>query len=101
MKVLETGKPVIASNTYLDVDFELYCIPEYPANPNNINWDEALKCDGFSDHCVGIAEAVKYAKLKPDSIIEKHVKLVNTNSPDSPFSITVQELATLITLSTS
>jgi len=106
--VEETQKPTTFSNGHNaelisvpDHWKKLYCIPEYPAEPEDIKWEEALKCDGFSDHCLGIAEALKYAKLKPDSIIEKHVKLVNTNSPDSSFSITVQELATLITSSTS
>ena len=99
--VLNTDKKIIVSNGDLPNSYRLYCIPDYPANPGDISWKEILKYDGFSDHTVGITEAVKYANLKPNGIIEKHVKLVNTNSPDSPFSITTQELATLITLSTS
>lgn len=104
------NKPIIFSNGFKtaihpqtwDDDFiELYCIPEYPANPHDINWEIALKCHGFSDHTLGIESALKYARLKPDCIIEKHVKLEDTNSPDSFFSITTQELAQLITLSTS
>ena len=104
LKVRKTGKPIIYSNGHLYPSpkySKLYCIPEYPADPAEIDWEEALKCDGFSDHCVGIAEAVKYAKLKPDGIIEKHVKLKDSKGPDAFFSITTQELATLITLSTS
>ncbi len=100
-RVLHTMKPIISSNGYLESASDLYCIPEYPANPKDINWQDALNCDGFSDHCLGIEQAVQYVKLKPDSIIEKHVKLEDNSSPDSPFSITTQELATLITLSTS
>ena len=102
-----TNKPMIYSNphhlfyTKRDIDRELYCIPEYPANPDKIDWKELLECDGFSDHTLGIEMALKYARLRPDSIIEKHVKLDDNLSPDSPFSITTQELATLITLSTS
>ena len=102
--VERTRKPIIYSNGSLypyTKNKKLYCIPEYPANPDKIDWEELLECDGFSDHTLGIEMALKYARLRPDSIIEKHVKLDDNLSPDSPFSITTQELATLITLSTS
>ncbi len=99
--VQKTDKKIIVSNGDIPESYRLYCIPDYPANPNDISWTEILKYDGFSDHCVGITEAVKYAKLKPDGIIEKHVKLKDSKGPDAFFSITTQELATLITLSTS
>ena len=102
--VERTRKPIIYSNGSLypyTKNKKLYCIPEYPANPDKIDWKELLECDGFSDHTLGIEMAQKYARLRPDSIIEKHVKLDDNLSPDSPFSITTQELATLITLSTS
>ena len=80
---------------------QLYCIPEYPANPDDINWKQASMCDGFSDHTLGIDHALNYAIQNPDKILEKHVKLVDSKGPDAFFSITTQELATLITLSTS
>jgi len=104
LAVRKTGKPIIQSNGK-DINSKnvkkLYCIPKYPANPLEIDWDKAQKCDGFSDHTLGIESALKYAKLKPDSIIEKHVKLEDSKGPDAFFSITTQELAQLITLSTS
>lgn len=102
--VRKTGKPIIYSNGRLAPEpnyKKLYCIPEYPADPNDIDWKKALECDGFSDHTLGIESAVKYARLKPDSILEKHVKVFDNNSPDSLFSITTQELAQLIILSKS
>ena len=76
-------------------------MPQYPAKSENIHWEEALKHDGFSDHTLGIESAVKYGRLKPDAIIEKHIKLEDSKSPDAFFSITTQELATLITRLTS
>jgi len=105
-KVEGTGKPVIFSNGHksyiipIDGAKQLYCIPEYPANPDDINWKQASMCDGFSDHTLGIDHALNYAIQNPDKILEKHVKLVDSKGPDAFFSITTQELATLITLST-
>jgi len=103
--VYDTGKPIIYSNGFHkfapQTGQELYCIPEYPANPNDIDWKEALKCDGFSDHTSGIEMALEYCGMKPNSILEKHVKLKDSKSPDASFSITTQALAYLITALTS
>jgi len=110
--VKKTGKPFIFSdgfNTKFTMDRwkgnslvkQLYCISEYPTNPDDIDWEEILKYDGFSDHTLGIETALKYCKLYPDKILEKHVKLEDSKGPDAFFSITTQELAQLITLSTS
>jgi len=103
--VLDTKKPIIFSSGFHEINNfkgkRLYCIPEYPANPDDIDWEVALRCDGFSDHTLGIVSALRYAFEKPDSIIEKHVKLEDSKGPDAFFSITTQELAQLITLSTS
>jgi len=101
LAVRKTRKEIIVSNGNIPNSKRLYCISEYPTNPLEIDWDKAQKCDGFSDHTLGIESALKYAKLKPDGIIEKHVKLVDSKGPDAFFSITTQELAQLITLSTS
>ena len=98
-----TGKPVIYSNgTLHDSNTkQLYCISEYPANPDDIEWDIIGIYDGFSDHTLGIESALKFAKLYPDKILEKHIKLKDSQGPDAFFSITTQELATLITRLTS
>jgi len=97
--VVRTGKDMIVSagRPPFNNDYELYCIPEYPANPDDIDWDAILELDGFSDHTLGIGAAIKYGRLCPDGIIEKHVKLKDSKGPDAHFSITTQELATLIT----
>jgi len=103
--IIQTGKPIIFSNGFNALTVftakQLYCIPEYPTNPDKINWKQAGICDGFSDHTLGIDTSLIYCIQNPDKILEKHVKLEDTNSPDSFFSITTQELAQLITTSTS
>lgn len=104
--VEKTGKPIIYSGGSLGLHpdfYRLYCVPEYPTNPDDIEWDKIVYCDGFSDHTLGIETALRYAKTYPNKILEKHVKLSDqdTQSPDAHFSITTQELAQLITLSTS
>jgi len=105
--IIKTGKPVIFSDGYC-TNFSwphykrLYCIPEYPADPKDIDWEELTEYDGFSDHTLGIESALKYAKYCPKNmILEKHVKLKDSKGPDASFSITVQELATLIMRSKS
>jgi len=96
--VIKTGKPVIFSHTpYATSNWlNLYCVSEYPADPEDIDWDALLDTDGFSDHTLGIETALKYCKLNPDGILEKHVKLPDSVGPDAHFSITTDELAELI-----
>jgi len=111
--VHKTGKPVIVSHGIKENWFEtqqwfdmkltddLYCISEYPAYEKDIDWDDMRNFDGFSDHTLGIKSALKYCKMFPDKILEKHIKLEDSKSPDAHFSITTQELAYLITKVTS
>lgn len=78
-----------------------YCIAEYPLLFNKINWNNALKYDGFSDHTFGNTAAILYTALKKQLgakriIIEKHVKLENSKGPDASTSITTEQLAELI-----
>ena len=78
-----------------------YCISEYPAPFKKINWKEAIKYDGFSDHSIGIVAPFLFALLKKDRhvkriIIEKHVKLRNSRGPDASTSITTELLKELI-----
>jgi len=63
---------------------------------------EAEKHDGFSDHTVGLESCVRFIQRKGEHcIIEKHVMLPHTISPDVVCSITVQDLAYLMTVLTS
>jgi len=78
-----------------------YCISEYPLPYEKINWNEAIKYDGFSDHTLGITAPIVYTVLKKSQgkkeiIIEKHVKLKESKSPDAPASITTEHLSELI-----
>jgi len=104
LAVRKTDKDVIYSNGFpspLSNHKQLYCIPEYPADPKDIDWDALLELDGFSDHTIGIGSALRYGRLHPDGILEKHIKLIDSKSPDAHFSITTQELAYLMTVLTS
>ena len=78
-----------------------YCISEYPAPFKKINWKNAIKHDGFSDHSIGIVAPFLFALLKKERdakriIIEKHVKLKNSRGPDASTSITTDLLKELI-----
>ena len=78
-----------------------YCISEYPTPFKKINWKEAMKYDGFSDHSIGIVAPFLFALLKKQTsvkqiIIEKHVKLKNSKGPDASTSITTESLKELI-----
>jgi sialic acid synthase SpsE len=78
-----------------------YCISEYPLEFKKINWKEALKYDGFSDHTSGITAPILFAVLKKQRkskqiLIEKHVKLKNSKGPDASTSMDTKELAELV-----
>jgi len=78
-----------------------YCISEYPTPINKINWKEAVKYDGFSDHTLGITAPIIFSILKKQNkakniLIEKHVKLENSKGSDASTSITTKELSDLI-----
>ena len=79
-----------------------YCISEYPTKLEKINWNDAVKYDGFSDHTLGITAPLIFAMLKKQQktkniVIEKHVKLINSKGPDASSSITTQQLSELVT----
>ena len=74
-----------------------YCVANYPTLDKEINWNELLKNDFFSDHTLGIIIPITFMILKKSSgcneiFIEKHVKMDNSIGPDSEFSITFDEL---------
>ena len=78
-----------------------YCISEYPAPFEKIDWKKAFKYDGFSDHSLGIDAPFLFALLKKQPrakqiSIEKHVKLKNSKGPDASTSITTELLKELI-----
>jgi len=78
-----------------------YCISEYPAPFEKINWEEGIKYDGFSDHSIGIDAPFLFTLLKKRTrtkqiTIEKHVKLKNSKGPDASSSLTTVLLKELI-----
>ena len=78
-----------------------YCISEYPTEFNKIEWNEAKKFDGFSDHTLGIVAPIIFSILKKRQgikkiIIEKHVKLKNSKGPDVSTSIDTQQLRIMV-----
>ena len=78
-----------------------YCISEYPTDINKIDWKNAIKFDGFSDHTLGIIAPIIFAMLKKqqkskDILIEKHVKLNRSRGPDASSSIDTEELSELV-----
>ncbi|MCV0366646.1 MAG: N-acetylneuraminate synthase family protein [Nitrosopumilus sp.] len=78
-----------------------YCISEYPLEFKKIDWKEALKYDGFSDHTSGITAPILFTILKKQKkskqiLIEKHVKLKNSKGPDASTSMNTKELSELV-----
>ena len=113
LKKSKTKKPVYISmgmggnKKYLQKIFAknkvtfCYCISEYPTKIEKINWIEAKKFKGFSDHTIGITAPIIFAVLKKQMgekqiMIEKHVKLKESKGPDASTSIDTDELAQLI-----
>ena len=79
-----------------------YCISDYPLNFNKINWKQALKFNGFSDHTLGITASILFTSFKKQKnsssiFIEKHVKAKNSKGPDALTSINTSQLKELVT----
>ena len=78
-----------------------YCISKYPTKFSEINWNDAIKYDGFSDHTIGITAPIVFTTLKRNQnakkiIIEKHIKLADSKGPDALSSIDTEEFAKMI-----
>ena len=77
-----------------------YCISKYPTDDNDIDWNEILNYDFFSDHSRGITIPLVYTIMKKtlgsDNIfIEKHTRFEDSKGPDASFAITYDELKEL------
>lgn len=75
----------------------LHCISSYPAKPEEMNLRTipdisrtSTRYTGLSDHSRGITAPIVAVSLGA-CIIEKHLKLPCTNSPDSAFSLEPKE----------
>ena len=78
-----------------------YCISDYPLNFDKINWIDAVKYDGFSDHTMDIVAPILFTLLKKQKksrniYIEKHVKMINSRGPDASTSISTEKLSEMI-----
>ena len=78
-----------------------YCVSEYPLQFKKINWNDAIKYDGFSDHTMDILAPILFTIFKKQKssrriYIEKHVKLIGSNGPDASTSITTEKLSEMI-----
>jgi len=78
-----------------------YCISKYPTDFTEINWRNALRYEGFSDHTMSNAASILFVAFKKQQhtkniYIEKHVKLENSRGPDAQTSITTEQFSELI-----
>ena len=110
--VARTKKPVIISmglggdvSTLKQVfrnnrKYFLYCISNYPTKINEIDFNEIMKFDGFSDHTEGflapILFALKNRNSKKTMFYEKHVSTTESTGPDKPFSMHMNDFGQLI-----
>lgn len=73
-----------------------YCISDYPLKIEKMDWNNALKYSGLSDHTLGISTPILFSglmKMKNSKqiIIEKHVKLPNSKSLDASTSLDINQ----------
>ena len=78
-----------------------YCISDYPLNFEKINWRDAIKYDGFSDHTMDVLAPIIFTVLKKQKkskriYIEKHVKMNNSRGPDASTSISTKKLSEMV-----
>ena len=78
-----------------------YCISDYPLNFEKINWGDAIKYDGFSDHTMDVLAPIIFTVLKNQKkskriYIEKHVKMNNSRGPDASTSISTEKLSEMV-----
>ena len=78
-----------------------YCVSKYPAQDVDINWNEILDYEFFSDHTTGITIPLIYAIRKKmlggnNIFIEKHTRFKDSKGPDASFAITYDEVNDLI-----
>jgi len=79
-----------------------YCVSDYPLKFNKIDWKQAIKFDGFSDHTLGTTASILFTAFKKQKnsssiFIEKHVKTKNSKGPDASTSIDTSQLKELVT----
>ncbi|CAD6516707.1 putative N-acetylneuraminate synthase [metagenome] len=106
-QILKTEKEIIVSSNQSPVKCELYtnkkikwlyCVPKYPCNLDEINFEEIKNYDGYSNHCDHIIAPLTAAILGAN-IIEIHVTAdKNKDFIDNPVSFDLNEVRELIKL---
>jgi sialic acid synthase SpsE len=106
-RIMKTGKEIIISSNQNPVKSKsytnkkikwLYCIPKYPCNLDEIDFQEIKNYDGYSNHCNHIIAPLTAAILGAN-IIEIHVTVdKNKNFIDNAVSFDVSEVKELIRL---
>jgi sialic acid synthase SpsE len=113
----ETKKPVLLSlaGAYaIDIDHALsyledcqvkllFCHGEYPSKTHDLSEIEYLRLSfqnevGYSDHSIDIFTPFMAAKYFDCEIIEKHFKLRDMETPDSPHSLNPKEFRMMVDL---
>ena len=74
-----------------------YCVSKYPTDDSDINWNEIVNYDFFSDHTLGITIPLTYIinqKIagNDELFIEKHTRFESSTGPDSSFAVTYEQL---------
>jgi len=90
---ISKGEVIISSDCNIMAN-SLYCIPHYPTDINDIDFQMMTEYDGFSDHTIGL-DAAKIALARGANIIEKHFAIDHFTGVDAPWSMTPRELAEL------
>tara|TARA_B110001454_G_C12675925_1_gene415847 strand:+ start:279 stop:1010 length:732 start_codon:yes stop_codon:yes gene_type:complete len=114
-KIGTTGKPTIISmgmggnkkiikqKIIKNKEQFCYCISKYPTKITEINWKNAIKYDGFSDHTLGSTAPLIFTVLHKQKgtkniFIEKHVKNKNSKGPDASSSMTTEAFTEMISI---
>ena len=78
--IIETKKPIIASSEHIPKRNDsiksrirwLYCVPKYPCDYKEIDFEKMKKFNGFSNHCPEIDAPINAAKNGAE-VIEVHI----------------------------
>ena len=78
--IIETKKPIIASSEHIPKRNDsiksrirwLYCVPKYPCDYKEIDFEKMKKFNGFSNHCPQIDAPINAAKNGAE-VIEVHI----------------------------
>ncbi len=95
------NKKIIKQKIIKNKEQFCYCISKYPTKITEINWKNAIKYDGFSDHTLGSTAPLIFTVLHKQKgtkniFIEKHVKNKNSKGPDASSSMTTEKFKEMI-----